>query len=66
MTADHPITDTHEIARLLALNKGEQAQLVQVSSPNPKALEHMRKYLEESVSGMEWVDRAKCIYRRPK
>lgn len=56
----------HEIARLLALQKGEQAQLVQVSPPNPKALEDMRRYLEESIPGMEWVNREECIYRRPR
>ena len=75
MTAEHPITDKHEIARLLALDKGEQAQVVHLATVvkdgavtplNPKAMEDMRKYLEESIPGLEWVNRKECIYRRPK
>lgn len=66
MSAERPITDPREIVRLLTLQKGEQAQLVQVSAPNLKALEDMRRYLEDSIPGMEWVNREQCIYRRPK
>lgn len=70
MTRPALITDKHEIARLLNLQKGEQAQLVHVSTSNPRnadrELENMRKYLEESIPGMEWVDREQCVYRRPK
>lgn len=66
MTVEHPITDKHEIARLLALDKGEQAQVVQLEPKSPKAMEDLRKYLEESVPGLVWVNRENCIYRRPK
>lgn len=55
-------THLADITRLLDAPKGETRQLEQLEG-TPEHLEEMRAYIESR--GFVWVDRERCIYRRP-